>query len=106
MPLGVQLKERRLRVGRHGLASLQALYGPLAGKIRVERYEMIAPKVQLHGDVGVLSFQLRSYVKRPAGDTVVRWNSTAVYARMAGKWRSIHSHWSFTQAGATRAPTP
>jgi hypothetical protein len=28
---------------------------------------------------------------------VSRWNSTEVYRRIDGKWRIVHSHWSFTK---------
>src|SRR5438552_842861 len=81
-----------------GLAAMQAMLAPIKGKVHVARYEMIGPKVQHFGDVAVLSYNLASYVKPPAGDTViVRWNSTAVYARRNGEWKIVHSHWSFTK---------
>lgn len=47
-------------------------------------------------DVALLTFNLLSHGRNPAGDPiVVRWNSTEVYARSNGKWSIIHSHWSF-----------
>jgi ketosteroid isomerase-like protein len=86
--------ERRM----DGLPAMQALLLPLTGKIRVERYEMIDPKVQHDGDVAVLSYNLVSHAKRANGDSlVVRWNSTAVYQRISGTWKIIHSHWSLTK---------
>jgi ketosteroid isomerase-like protein len=86
--------ERRL----DGLPAMQALYHPLTGKIRIDRYEMIDAKVQHDGNVAVLSYNLVSHAKRPNGDSiVVRWNSTAVYRQISGKWKIIHSHWSFTK---------
>lgn len=81
-----------------GLPAMQALYHPLTGKIRIDHYDMIEPKVQHAGDVAVLSYNLVSHAKLANGDSVVvRWNSTAVYQRVAGNWRIIHSHWSFTK---------
>jgi ketosteroid isomerase-like protein len=72
-------------------------YRPLFGKIRIPRYEMTDSKVQRHGDVAVLTYNLRSEGLQPDGKQVtVRWNSTAVYARVGGNWRMIHSHWSLT----------
>jgi len=61
------------------------------------RYEMIDPKVQRYGDVAVLTFNLVNYGKPGTGEesVVARWNSTEVYSRIAGKWRIIHSHWSY-----------
>jgi uncharacterized protein (TIGR02246 family) len=80
-----------------GHAAMTDYYRPLFGRIRIPRYEMIDPKVQRHGDVAVLTYNLRSEGLQPDGKQVtVRWNSTAVYARIGGAWRMIHSHWSLT----------
>ena len=80
-----------------GLDAMKAMLAPLAGKIRVDRYDLIDPKVQRHGEVAVLTFNLLSYRTQPDGkDAVVaRWNATAVYRAMDGTWKSIHVHWSF-----------
>jgi len=81
-----------------GLAAMKELFAPIKGKIKIDHYEMIGPKVQHHGDVAVLSYNLVSHGKRPNGDAlVVRWNSTEVYERIDGKWKIIHSHWSYTK---------
>jgi ketosteroid isomerase-like protein len=86
--------ERRV----NGLAAMRALYEPIAGKVRIERYEMIEPRVQHDGDMAVLSYNLVSHARRSSGDSiVVRWNSTAVYRRISGRWKMIHSHWSYTK---------
>jgi len=66
------------------------------GKIKVDSYDMVGPRVQLRGDVALLTFNLISRGRTPKGEPiVVRWNSTEVYARSNGKWSIIHSHWSF-----------
>ena len=94
------VQERRV----DGAASMQKLYGPIKGMVRVDSYEMMEPRVQQRGDVAVLTFNLVSHARRPTGDTItVRWNSTEVYARSRGKWSIIHSHWSFTKP-VTNAP--
>jgi ketosteroid isomerase-like protein len=82
-----------------GLAAMTALYAPFTGQIRVDRYDMIAPKVQRHGEAAVLTFNLVSYQTRSDGSdaVVARWNATAVYAIVDGRWRSLHAHWSFIQ---------
>ncbi len=80
-----------------GHAAMADYYRPFTGKIKIPRYEMIGPKVQLHGDVAVLTYNLRSEAVQPDGKTAtVRWNSTSVYARIGEEWRMIHSHWSLT----------
>jgi ketosteroid isomerase-like protein len=85
--------------------TMRKLYGPLAGKIHVDNYDMIAPRVQQYGDMAVLTYNLVSHVHTPEGKQAdVRWNSTSVYHRVSGRWRTIHSHWSFTGA-AQQPPT-
>jgi uncharacterized protein (TIGR02246 family) len=80
-----------------GIAAMREYLRPLTGRIKVDHYEMIGPRVQRHGDVAVLTYNLRSHSRRPDGEAVItRWNSTSVYARAGGRWRMIHSHWSFT----------
>ena len=60
---------------------------------------MIEPKVQHHGDVALLTFNLVNYGKllNRSESVLASWNSTEVYSRIAGKWRIIHSHWSYTK---------
>jgi uncharacterized protein (TIGR02246 family) len=82
-----------------GWQAMQTLLVPFTGKIKIDRYEMLAPSVQRHGDTALLTFNLVSYLKPPDGtdQPVVRWNSTETYARIDGRWRIIHSHWSFVK---------
>jgi ketosteroid isomerase-like protein len=85
--------ERRL----DGHTAMTDYYWPFTGKIKIPRYEMIGPKVQRHGDVAVLTYNLRSEAVQPDGKQVTsRWNSTSVYARIGREWKVIHSHWSLT----------
>jgi uncharacterized protein (TIGR02246 family) len=87
--------ERRL----DGLQAMKDYLAPFTGKIKIDRYEMVGPKVQRHGDVALLSFNLVNYRKLPDGTEQVatRWNSTETYARLNGRWLIIHSHWSFVK---------
>jgi ketosteroid isomerase-like protein len=82
-----------------GLEAMKALYAPYAGTIKVDRFDMIDPAVQHHGDVAVLTFNLLSHRMQPDGTEAViaRWNSTEVYRRTEGTWAIIHSHWSYLQ---------
>ncbi len=86
-----------------GLEAMRAHLLPITGKFKIERHEMIKPKVQLHGDAAVLTSNLIDYGTQPGGtETVVlRWNSTEVYARIGGAWRIVHSHWSYVKGEAT-----
>jgi ketosteroid isomerase-like protein len=82
-----------------GLQAMKDFIVPYTGKIKIDRYDMINPKVQVHGDVALLTFNLVSYSKQPDGTErmLARWNSTETYARIDGKWQIIHSHWSFVK---------
>jgi ketosteroid isomerase-like protein len=70
------------------------------------RYEMLNPKVQQHGDVALLTFNLVNYGTPPdkPESVLARWNSTEVYARIDGKWRIAHSHWSYIKPELKQPP--
>ena len=82
------------KVRLDGIDALRKLYAPLKGKIYNDRFELLNPKVQIHGGLGVLTYNLITYSK---GEVTSRWNSTAVYYKINGKWKVIHSHWSHTK---------
>jgi ketosteroid isomerase-like protein len=82
-----------------GLEALKAHIAPFDGKIAIDRYEMIDPKVQRDGSVAVLTFNLDDSGARIAGvdQGVQHWNSTEVFQRIDGKWKIVHSHWSYVR---------
>ena len=86
-----------------GIVAITDYYRPFTGKIKVQRYEMIGPKIQRHGEVAVLTYNLRSEAVQPDGKQItVRWNSTSVYVRTGQSWKVIHSHWSLTAAPSAK----
>ena len=72
---------------------------PFTGKIKIEKFEMIDPKVQRSGDLAVLTFNLVDYGAQMGGGpkTTARWNSTEVFQRINGSWKIVHSHWSYVK---------
>jgi ketosteroid isomerase-like protein len=88
-------QERRV----DGLPAMTAVLSPVRGKIHIDRFEILNPKVQRYGDVAVLSYNIVNYQKQQDGTErpTTRWNSTAVFRRLDGKWRTIHSHFSYTK---------
>ena len=85
-------QERRV----DGVAAMTALFEPIAGQIRVDRYDMLGAAVQPVGDVALLSFNLVSYRTDDGRERAIsRWNSTEAYRRTPQGWRIFHSHWSF-----------
>jgi len=92
--------QREARVD--GLEAMKTLLAPIKNvklPFTKPRYDMINPRLQTHGDVALLTFNLVSYGTPPGSPEVVvaRWNSTEVYSRIGGKWKIIHTHWSFTK---------
>ncbi len=65
----------------------------------MDRYEMLNAQVTVDGNMALLTYNLVNYIKDNDGLESVgtRWNSTSVYQRVDGVWKTIHSHWSFTQ---------
>jgi ketosteroid isomerase-like protein len=81
-----------------GLAAMRKALEPIRGLVKIENYEMIAPRVDRAGDVAILTYNLVSHGRAPDGKPVtVRWNSTAVYRQIERRWQIVHSHWSLTK---------
>ena len=85
-----------------GLAAMRNLLLPKTGTIKIDRYEMINPIVQFRGDqFALLSFNIVNYRRQPNGSEqpIRRWNVTEAYSRVNGRWRIVHSHFSYVQPG-------
>ena len=89
-----------------GFAAMRAYLEPFAGKIKVDRFEILNAKVQGTRDIAVLTYNIQNYGRQPDGTErpTTRWNVTEVFRRADGKWRTIHSHFSFTKPDI-RPPT-
>ena len=83
-----------------GLPALRQHIAPFTGKIHIDRVEMIDPKVQRVGDLAVLTFNLSDYGASigDAPKATAHWNSTEVFQRIDGKWKIVHSHWSYVKS--------
>jgi hypothetical protein len=86
-----------LRDRLDGFSNLKERYEALRGKISIEKDEIINPRVQVIGDVAVLTMLYVSY----SNEASMRWNCTEIYRRQGDDWKIIHSHWSFTERGTT-----
>lgn len=57
--------------------------------------EMLNPKVQVYGDVAILSYNYYGQVQDKDGKvTANRAKSTRVYAKQAGKWMLVHANFA------------
>ncbi len=91
-----------------GHQAMDDYYRPCIGKIRVDRYERLNPQVVVDGNMALLTYNLVNYIQDADGveSEGTRWNSTSVYQRVGGIWKTLHSHWSFTQHSAFQNLTP
>ena len=80
-----------------GKDALHAYAEGLMGKIPAHRYEIVDPKVQLYGDVGILT--LRYHTSSLEGEPGTPWKATAVYVNTDEGWRPVHLHWSIVKEG-------
>ena len=76
-----------------GLPALKSLYETIRGKVKIDRAEIINPRVQVMGDAAILTFQFASH----GSEGAKLWNCTEGYQRLDGQWKIVHSHWSFTK---------
>ena len=77
-----------------GKKALETYYDQVRGKIKIDRYEMLDPVVQVSPGIAVLTYNYEAY----RDGCVFRMNCTEVYRLdSSGPWRIIHTHWSFFQ---------
>jgi ketosteroid isomerase-like protein len=81
-----------------GLEALKTYFAPFTGKIKIDTYEILDPRVQRTGGLAVLTFNIVNESAQPDGSRKTgRWNVTEVYQRRAGSWKIIHSHFSYVK---------
>jgi ketosteroid isomerase-like protein len=85
-----------------GIGGLSRYYEALRGKIRIDRYETLNPRVEVLGDVAVLTFNYVSW----NGPAASRWKRTESYRRTPSGWRIFQTHWSRTGAGSPSLGAP
>ena len=81
----------------NGFGELKKEYDKRVGKIHFDVMEFVNPRFQVFEDSAVLFYQFFSTTLNPDGTIKSRtpWNCTEVYAKTAGGWKIVHSHWSY-----------
>lgn len=64
------------------------------GTFSFPAYELYDPLVQMHGDVGILTFNFIGFMQDGSKEY---FNTTEVYKLIEGDWKLISSHWSQTK---------
>lgn len=85
------------RVDNH--EGIKEIYDATRGQVSYERFELIDPKVQVDGDIAVLTFNYKSFGKLSDGTVGEQshWHTTEVFRKFDQGWKLISTHWSFTQ---------
>ncbi len=83
-----------------GREAISGIYEAIRGQVSFPAFELIDPRVQVEGDVAVLTFNFTSSPPESAGPEIDldRWHATEIFRRLDGEWRLISTHWSFTQS--------
>ena len=71
----------------YGLGAMRAYLTSLKGRIPPHRYEIVDPKVQLYGDIGILTLRYHGY--GADAQPMSRWKATSVYRRVDDQWRIV-----------------
>lgn len=62
---------------------------------RIAAAEMLNPKVQVYGDVAILTYNFAGVSKNKEGEVKsVRAKSSRVYAKQGGKWKLVHANFA------------
>ena len=62
---------------------------------RIAAGEMLNPKVQIYGDVAVLTYNFAGVGKNKEGETKPnRAKSSRVYVKQGGKWKLVHANFA------------
>ncbi len=75
-----------------GRRSVEDHVRQFVGQIDVPRYDMPNVRVDVHGDIAVLTMNWHTFSSE--GELTSRWNVTEVYQRDGDQWRYVHIHWA------------
>jgi ketosteroid isomerase-like protein len=76
----------------NGLQSCRAYLSTLEGQIPAHSYELADTRVQVYGDVAILT--LHYHPSSLQGEAMTPWKATTVYRLAQGEWRMVHANWS------------
>ena len=83
-----------------GVEAFRRFMESIRGKVHIDRYEIINPRVQTDGITAILTFNFKSYRINEQGEARPgnRWHATEIYRTIEGSWKLISTHWSFAQS--------
>ncbi len=75
-----------------GIEAFREYLSALQGQIPPHTYEFVNPKVQVYGEIGILSLHYHAF--GADGEILARGKGTSVYRQTDGAWQMVHTHWS------------
>jgi len=78
-----------------GKSEMKTYLETLVGKVPPHSYEIVDPRVQLYGTVGILT--LRYQAASEDGTPFPAWKATSVYRKVGDEWQIVHAHWSLVK---------
>jgi ketosteroid isomerase-like protein len=75
-----------------GAEAFRAYAASLADQVPPHTYVLDDPRVQVYGDVAILTFQWLA--SDTTGAPMAHWHATSVYRLDGDAWRLVHGHWS------------
>ena len=88
-----------------GLEELKADMRAVEGKIFYDVMDFVGPMVRVCEDLAVLVYRFVSTWLNQDGSVSNRtpWNCTEVLERIDGRWKIIHTHWSYIKGELAKA---
>jgi ketosteroid isomerase-like protein len=75
-----------------GIQAFRKFLSSLKGKIPPHNYEIVDPKIQVYGNVGIFTLQYHAFLQD--GTPIARGRGTCVYRQAGESWEMVHTHWS------------
>ena len=72
------------------IAPVGTHFTSLEGQIPPHTHEIVDPKVQVYGDIGILTFHYRGSMAD--GKPLPKWNATVIYHYTASTWHTVHAN--------------
>jgi len=83
-------------IGAHvrldSIEEIKSYFKSLDGKIPQHKYELEDTKVQVYGDIAILTLHYHSFTLD--NESGIIWKATSVYKFNKDKWQVIHANWT------------
>lgn len=77
------------------IEEIKNYFTALDGKVPPHKYELVTPKVQVYGDIAILTLQYHAMsLENEQGPP---WKATSVYRLKDDKWQVVHANWSLVE---------